>query len=786
MVNPSAFNANEITTSDEDRRILDFFKKGPQLVEVISLIDQVQRNNLNTPLVLPSGNIFSMETQNQSPVPFNTATNATTSHVLPSISHTSTGAGQGTRVANSSTRKRDRVDSPTLSSAGANAAMPTSSQVAQQDAAPGQQLDDRPTSKRLAVIIDSNMPADIRNCRRSLIDAVKKAGPVGMVFEEIKTVRNSDILITCTNEQDHNTCRKMSNWKQDPYTMSPRFNIATDAKSILYIKRVDKRISLDLFREALDRINIGYTVLERVCVGKDRKETFTLRLIVPLEVHKALLLKHGLLVDHMKYVFEPHVRTNLRQCFQCQRFGHLAVDCTADKRCVRCGESHSHKECDKEQEAVKCSNCSGPHAASDRSCPIRLSVINDHRKSVIQGKDQEQVVRPKTSRLPQANNVVVNRSRQDSIQGKMANTFAGKVVGKDKSNRVDAKGNNQMESSECKECMECMGVLVESIEDVMGIEGGRLADAVLRCVGRRNCKYIDAAALARNFLDRGSIRDFSSKSENVHGQGSQIDRPTPTTDEISLSLRNFPEAGAFSANRLQNPGHGRFALSQRSKSRKTSTSSRASSAATSAQSQAESEGASFIHGNMGNWSSLNGADEAPASPSVLDMSESFRTPLRQEIPTPRQNPSIAVAPTPISVETPSRTIPAAKESEVSITRETDATATSLTATSLVASKPIFTSIAECLAVSIGYSSMLRDHDKCRSSTPQRALPQIPQGAGEELQIDPVQISTSKQTAVGHTKEKSLEAAPPGQLARGSEPKERRQKQKGTPLKENGE
>ena len=135
------------------------------------------------------------------------------------------------------------------------------------------------------------------------------------------------------------------------------------------------------------------------------------------------------------------------------------------------------------------------------------------------------------------------------------------------------------------------------------------------------------------------------------------------------------------------------------------------------------------------------------------MSESFRTPLRQEIPTPRQNPSIAVAPMLISVETPSKTIPAAKESEVSIARETDATATSLTATSLVASKPIFTSIAECLAVSIGYSSILREHDKCRSSTPQRALPQIPQGAGEELQIDPAQISTSKQTAVGHTKDK---------------------------------
>ena len=63
--------------------------------------------------------------------------------------------------------------------------------------------------------------------------------------------------------------------------MSPRFNIATDSKSVLYIKRVDKSIWLDLFKSALDAKLIGYSDLKRVCVGKDRNETFTLRLVFP-------------------------------------------------------------------------------------------------------------------------------------------------------------------------------------------------------------------------------------------------------------------------------------------------------------------------------------------------------------------------------------------------------------------------------------------------------------------------------------------------------------------------
>ena len=779
--------SNGVTINEGDRRILDFFKHGPQRVEVMSLIEQVQGNSLN--LVLPSGNIFSMESQNS-----NHASTSTSSNMILNANEISTSNVATSSDSDAVGRKRGREVSPTIPSTTAIVATASTSfaQANRQGAVSTAQVESQPTSKRLAVIIDSNMPADVKNCRRSLIEAVKKAGPEGMIFEEIKTIRNSDILITCTSEHDHNICRKMSSWKQVPFTMSPRFNIATESKSILYIKRVDKRVPLEAFKEALDLKLIGYTDLERVCVGKDRKETFTLRLVVPLENHKAYLLKFGLLVDHMKYVFEPHVRTNLRQCFHCQRFGHLAADCTAEKRCVRCGEAHSHKDCDKEQDAVKCGNCAGPHAASDRSCPTRLGVINVHRRNIIQGKEQAPAVRPKIpARIPRADDIVVNRSRQESIRGRAASTFAGKVAGENQASHAEPtrpvgdRGNSR-EVNDAK-TEEFMGVLVDSIEDVLGLEGGSLADAVLRCVGRRNCKYIDAAALARNFLGKNinTNRNLSSNTaESVRGQERRTERPSreSAAEEISLSVRNYPGVDSFGANQRQSPTQGRYAFIQRSKSRKTSTSSKGSvNSGTSALSQVESDGGSFLHGR--DWSSLAGAEEAMASPCNFSMSDSFRTPIRQGSSplTLQANASVETAATVVKTKA---TIPT--------TTNPIATATSIAASAAVlgVTQPIFTGIAECLAASIGYSEMIRDQGGAKSSTPQRILPPVPRDTGEKMQMDQVQTSAT-QLAVGGPAQKgvppqlgTVEAASLGQLTNGPDPKERRRKT--NPSKEDGE
>jgi len=64
----------------------------------------------------------------------------------------------------------------------------------------------------------------------------------------------------------------------------------------------------------------------------------------------------------------------LKQCFQCQKYGHIGTQCKAAKTCGYCAQEHSSWECPTktDQEAPrKCAVCHGAHAAWSRECTTR-------------------------------------------------------------------------------------------------------------------------------------------------------------------------------------------------------------------------------------------------------------------------------------------------------------------------------------------------------------------------------------------------------------------------------
>lgn len=85
------------------------------------------------------------------------------------------------------------------------------------------------------------------------------------------------------------------------------------------------------------------------------------------------------------------------QCFNCHRFGHLAIQCKNETKCGFCTKSHKSSEClcthptpcsQRSQcthLAPKCALCDGPHRASHPDCPVRQAVFQrcamEHIKS---------------------------------------------------------------------------------------------------------------------------------------------------------------------------------------------------------------------------------------------------------------------------------------------------------------------------------------------------------------------------------------------------------------------
>ncbi|KHJ32722.1 putative zinc finger cchc-type protein [Erysiphe necator] len=62
----------------------------------------------------------------------------------------------------------------------------------------------------------------------------------------------------------------------------------------------------------------------------------------------------------------------LTQCFNCQKYGHVAKVCSAAPKCGSCAGEHNTRICPGKQD-VRCINCARKHKAWDQICPVRIA-----------------------------------------------------------------------------------------------------------------------------------------------------------------------------------------------------------------------------------------------------------------------------------------------------------------------------------------------------------------------------------------------------------------------------
>lgn len=119
------------------------------------------------------------------------------------------------------------------------------------------------------------------------------------------------------------------------------------------------------------------------------------------DVYKIKIICHCV-VQWEKY----HNKNPIVQCFKCQAFGHVAINCHKTQKCGFCSGIHNSKEC-KTKENLKCSNCNSNHAANDKNCPIYVRQLNG--RQITRQSQPRQNYNPNTYRynvdeFPQLNN----------------------------------------------------------------------------------------------------------------------------------------------------------------------------------------------------------------------------------------------------------------------------------------------------------------------------------------------------------------------------------------------
>lgn len=87
-----------------------------------------------------------------------------------------------------------------------------------------------------------------------------------------------------------------------------------------------------------------------------------------------------------------------RQCYRCQKWGHVSYRCNMAQKCVKCAGDHRSSECNRsEKDKLKCANCNGEHAASSSECPAHPKTLRAKREEHQRNLLAKSVVRQGTS-----------------------------------------------------------------------------------------------------------------------------------------------------------------------------------------------------------------------------------------------------------------------------------------------------------------------------------------------------------------------------------------------------
>ena len=84
------------------------------------------------------------------------------------------------------------------------------------------------------------------------------------------------------------------------------------------------------------------------------------------------IVEKGLVVDYDVHTAAIYCRSwEIKQCFKCQGYGHIATLCKKRETCGHCAGEHPTKECPN-PEKPKCTNCGKNHPTWDSRCQVRI------------------------------------------------------------------------------------------------------------------------------------------------------------------------------------------------------------------------------------------------------------------------------------------------------------------------------------------------------------------------------------------------------------------------------
>ena len=154
------------------------------------------------------------------------------------------------------------------------------------------------------------------------------------------------------------------------------------SKSSFVIVNVHLSIQENEIKEELLSNNGMHVVkVSRIISRASGKPTKLIRVITDSTNHVLAAQKHGVKIGWLIYRCEPSKEPpHVKQCFKCQKYGHSAIECKNEQRCLRCSGQHTLKQCAEPKENAKCLNFGGSHASVYKGCSSYQNAVVEATK----------------------------------------------------------------------------------------------------------------------------------------------------------------------------------------------------------------------------------------------------------------------------------------------------------------------------------------------------------------------------------------------------------------------
>jgi hypothetical protein len=141
--------------------------------------------------------------------------------------------------------------------------------------------------------------------------------------------------------------------------------------------------------------------------------TITIEFTKPEDANK--VIDEGLISQGEVFQCERYERQcRVKQCFKCQKYGHIGTQCKAPTACGYCAQEHDTRDCpSKSDRSVprKCATCRGEHEAWNRQCPTRKGKITKAKIAYEMRPRYHQVVDTRSQATQPEMPAIARRSR---------------------------------------------------------------------------------------------------------------------------------------------------------------------------------------------------------------------------------------------------------------------------------------------------------------------------------------------------------------------------------------